>query len=256
MIAEKLKIFPLLILVAMLAFSVRLAEVVGGVRTLSSGSAMAEETAPKPDDAALAAPGEKKAPEEKPAEEATKETKAEETKEGDAKKAEPKKAEKKEAKAKTPDTIWKDAADSDVDSASAVKAEMFEDLAKRRDALDVREKELITREALIKAAEAELDRKYQELDTIRGEIKTLLTEQSEEEKARITSLVKIYEGMKPAQAANIFNTLDLDILVEVMTQMSERKLAPVLAVMDPERARTVTIMMAEQKKLPALPESN
>lgn len=264
MIAEKLKIFPLLILVAMLAFSVRLAEVVGGVRTLSSGTAMAEETAPKPDDAALAAPGEKKPAEEKAAEEKAAEEKAEdkpkeeaktETKD-EAKKEEPKTAEKKDSKSKVPDTVWKDAADSDVDSASSVKAEMFEDLAKRRDALDAREKELTTREALIKAAEQELDRKYQELDTIRGEIKTLLTQQSEEEKARITSLVKIYEGMKPAQAANIFNTLDLDILVEVMTQMSERKLAPVIAVMDPERARTVTIMMAQQKRLPELPESN
>ena len=83
----------------------------------------------------------------------------------------------------------------------------------------------------------------------------LLEDQSEEEKARIASLVKIYEGMKPKEAARIFDTLDLDILVNVVSQMSERKLSPVLASMNPERARTVTIMLAEQKTLPEMPEN-
>ena len=46
---------------------------------------------------------------------------------------------------------------------------------------------------------------------------------------------------------------DLDILVEVISRMSERKVSPVLAAMNPERARTITIMLAEQKSLPELP---
>ena len=55
------------------------------------------------------------------------------------------------------------------------------------------------------------------------EIQDLLKQQSEEEKARIASLVKIYEGMKPKDAARIFNTLDTDILLDVVGKMSERK---------------------------------
>ena len=62
--------------------------------------------------------------------------------------------------------------------------------------------------------------------------------------------------MKPKDAARIFDTLDLDVLVSVMSQMSERKLSPILASMNPERARTITIMLAEQKQLPQLPQSN
>jgi flagellar motility protein MotE (MotC chaperone) len=91
---------------------------------------------------------------------------------------------------------------------------------------------------------------------LRREIENLLQKQSEEEMARINSLVKIYQGMKPKDAARIFDTLDLDILVVVVSKMSERKLSPVLAAMNPERARTVTIMLAEQKQLPSLPQSN
>ena len=95
--------------------------------------------------------------------------------------------------------------------------------------------------------------KYKELLKLRSEIEDLLGQQSEAEKARIDSLVKIYEGMKPKDAARIFDTLDLDVLVAVMSKMSERKLSPILAAMNPERARTVTIMLAEEKQLPELP---
>lgn len=162
---------------------------------------------------------------------------------------------KKMAKADTEDDdfpIWRDPADDDP-SYEASKMEVFKDLAKRREGLESKEKNIQTREALLKAAEQELDRKYQELEQLRSELEGLLETQSDEEQKRIGSLVKIYEGMKPKDAARIFDTLDLDILVEVVAQMSERKLSPVLAAMNPERARTVTIMLAEQKQLPTLP---
>ncbi len=148
---------------------------------------------------------------------------------------------------------WRDASDEDI-GITSLKMEMYEDLVERRKALDQREKQLQTREALLTAAEMELDRKYQELNQLRRKIEGLLEQQSEEEKARIESLVKIYEGMKAKEAASIFDTLDLDILVLVLSNMSERKLSPILAKMNPERARTVTIMLAEQKQLPALPQ--
>lgn len=250
MFLDRLKVMPLLIVVAMMAFSVRFVEVVGGVSSIASGSALAEDVQ-KPDEAALEKPKADgvKAPAEKTAKAEVDATAASEKKDADPAKP----AVKKD---KTDEIIWKDAADSDIDASQSVKMEMFEDLSKRREAIDKREKDLMTREALLKATEHELDRKYQELETIRSEIKNLLVEQSEEEKKRIASLVKIYEGMKAKQAASIFNTLDLDVLVDVMTQMSERKVSPILAEMDPERARTITIIMAEQKKLPELPASN
>ena len=151
-----------------------------------------------------------------------------------------------------PDVEWRDASDQELDY-SNVRMEMFDDLSERRKMLDKREKELMTREALLRAAEKEIDRKYQELNGLRTQIEELLQQQSEAEQARITSLVKIYEGMKPKDAARIFDTLDLDVLLAVMAEMSERKLSPILAAMNPERARTITIMLAEQKKLPELP---
>ncbi len=147
---------------------------------------------------------------------------------------------------------WKGADDLD-DEYSEVKMELFTDLSKRRKDLEAKEKELTMREALLKAAQTELEQKTTELNTIKADIEELLKKQTEQEDKRIASLVKIYEGMKAKDAARIFDSLEMDVLMQVMTKMSERKSAPILAAMDPEKARSVTIMLAEQNKLPSLP---
>ncbi len=215
------KILPLLIIVAMISFSVRLTEVITGMSNLSA-SAYAKDAAQ----------------EQEPVAEAQK---------SNENSAAPEQIEGEDAQSPK----WRDASDSNLD-VEGIKLEMFEDLSNRRDRLEKLEKALQIREALLSAAEKELDRKISELDTLRNEIKGLLEEQGGQEAERIDSLVKIYEGMKPKDAARIFDTLDIDVLVRVMAKMSERKVAPVLAAMNAERARTVTIMLAEEKTLPVI----
>lgn len=134
---------------------------------------------------------------------------------------------------------------------SASEIEVLQSLSKRRDELEKREQTLAEREALMKAAEQEVDRKVTELNKLKGEIEKLLGQQATMEEDRIVSLVKIYEAMKPKEAATIFNTLDMDVLLSVVSRMNERKTSPILASMDPEKARIVTIKLAEQRKLPS-----
>jgi len=154
-----------------------------------------------------------------------------------------------------PSMEWRAAGDEDLEY-EAARMKLMEDLSERREELNKRERNLQAREALLRAAEQELERKYAEMSQLRQRIEKLLDQQSEQEKERINSLVKVYEGMKAKQAAAIFNTLDLDVLISVASRMSERKLSPVLAAMNPERARTVTIMLAEERQLPSLPAAN
>ncbi len=247
---RRFKILPLLVVVAMLSFSVRLADFYSGMSS-TSGSAMAAKSKSKAkaksggDDGGLehvdddyAAAEDKTSHGDEPGYEP-----AEEGEDHDK---------EDDNKMRDPDR-WRDAADEDL-SLTSIKIEMYEDLVARRKELDERSSQLQTREALLTAAEMELDRKYQELTHLRRKIESLLEQQSEEEKARVASLVKIYEGMKAKEAAAIFDTLDIDILLLVLSNMSERKLSPILAKMNPERARTVTILLAEQKQLPSLPQ--
>ena len=236
---KHMKLLPLLILVAALSFGVRFGEFVTGVSELP-GKAVAQQNM-------LDGNAQKKDMGEinKPSVEMPEPPSVEEPRTAPIKANEPEDVTQN----------WRDASEESLEF-SEMRMELFEDLVARRRALEERERELSVREALLKTAEKEIEQKYNELVSLRSEIQELLKEQSEEEKARIASLVKIYEGMKPKDAARIFNTLDLDVLISVVGRMSERKSAPILASMDPERARTLTIMLMEQKSLPNLSETD
>ncbi len=147
---------------------------------------------------------------------------------------------------------WTDPIDDDAEFPE-IKKEMYQDLLKRRQELDDKEKKISQREALVDAAQKEIDRKYGELESLKTEIQGLLKKQTEEEDMRISSLVKIYSGMKPKDAARIFNTLDMDVLLSVVSKMPESKSALIIANMDADPARTLTTMLAEQRKMPELP---
>jgi flagellar motility protein MotE (MotC chaperone) len=244
---SRIKIIPLLVMVAIMAFSVRLIDFSLGVSSLS-GSAMAEAAPerPKPppmDQAqditgALFGLGEKD--EDKDGEDDHGEMtddKADKAMDND------KAAMKKDAApAMAPkESKWRDAKDETM-GGDNVRRDVMGDIAKRRKMLDEKESSMVTREALLRASSQELEQKYKELLQLRTEIEGLLNKQSEEERLRIESLVKIYEGMKPKDAARIFDTLDLDVLVMVLSRMSERKLSPILAAMNPERRILVRVL--------------
>jgi flagellar motility protein MotE (MotC chaperone) len=133
------------------------------------------------------------------------------------------------------------------------EVQLLQELAERRTVLDAREQRLEEREVLLKAAEQRLVEKQSELTSTKEEILALLKQQDKQEKAKINQLVAIYENMKPKDAANIFNELEMPVLLQVIKNMKERKVAPVIASMSAEKARSLTKELADQRKLPALP---
>ena len=252
---KRLRLLPLLVVVAGMAFVVRIGDAVIQTRDLTGAAYAQEKSDEKKEEAA--------AKEEPKKEDAAAETPAEKIDEAKTEEAKTEGAPDKPAapgekpgKVDLPSTAapaWTDASDGDIDY-STLRKELYEDLLQRRQQLDEKEKVLGQREALLEAGEKEITRKFNELTGLRNEIQELLKKQSNEEDARIASLVKIYEGMKPKDAARIFNTLDMDIMIDVVSKMSERKSAPIIASMEADRARALTTLLAEQKKLPELPD--
>ncbi len=238
---RKLRILPILIVVASFGFIVRLGDTYIGLKSMS-GSAFAEE-AQRVEEKPVDKPEEKPAEnaEEKPQEPAAEEL-VKSNEEGN----------KKEISLPSTEPKWQDASDTEADN-SAIKGEIFQDLAKRRVEVEAKERKLDEREALLEAAQKELDKKVKEMEGLRDELKELLKEQTTEEATRIQSLVKIYSGMKPKDAARIFNTLDSDILLDVISSMPEAKSGAIMALMEADRAKAITTLLAEQKKLPEVP---
>jgi flagellar motility protein MotE (MotC chaperone) len=135
----------------------------------------------------------------------------------------------------------------------AVQLELLQRFSERREELDRRARELDQREALLVAAEKRIDQKVAELTELRTNIEGLLRQTNEKQQAQMESLVKIYESMKPKEAARIFEALEMPILLDVMERMREAKSAPILAAMDPMKAKEVTASLAERRAIPAPP---
>lgn len=127
---------------------------------------------------------------------------------------------------------------------------LLQRLADRRVELDAREKEIDQRTGLLKAAEERINDKIRQLQAFQETIEGLIKTYDGQQEQKMQSLVKIYENMKPKEAARIFEDLAMDTLLSVAERMKERKLAAVMAKMNPEKARDVTVELSRLRDLP------
>jgi flagellar motility protein MotE (MotC chaperone) len=120
-------------------------------------------------------------------------------------------------------------------------------LRERRQELDARDAALAVRESVLAAAEAKLSARVGELQALQKKLELLETARKEREDASWQGLVRLYEAMKPREAAAIFNDLEMPVLLQVVDRMKEAKAAPVVAAMQPDKARDLTARLAQMR---------
>jgi flagellar motility protein MotE (MotC chaperone) len=118
------------------------------------------------------------------------------------------------------------------------------ELRQRRQELDAREATVVEREATLAAAELRLNARVTELEAMQHKLEALEQAREAREDTSWQGLVKLYESMRPRDAATIFNDLDMKVLLGVVDRMKDAKAAPVLAAMQPDKAREVTSKLA------------
>lgn len=131
---------------------------------------------------------------------------------------------------------------------AAAERALLESLRARRAEIDARQAAATQREQLVTAAERRLAQRVEELAALQTRLETLERERAQREEAGLRGIVRLYEGMRPRDAATIFDDLDMPVLVPIVDRMREARAAPVMAAMRPERARALT---AELTKLRA-----
>ncbi|HVJ51085.1 MAG TPA: hypothetical protein VM689_01395 [Aliidongia sp.] len=131
---------------------------------------------------------------------------------------------------------------------SPAEVELLQELSKRRAELDQRADDLDRRELLLKATEQRVQENIDKLQQVQTQVDASLGKVDEQEGERLKSLVHMYEGMKPAEAARIFEQLDMPVLLQLMTHMKDQKTGPILASMATDKAKAVTIALAEKKQ--------
>ncbi|MDX2223540.1 MAG: hypothetical protein SFV21_12370 [Rhodospirillaceae bacterium] len=129
-------------------------------------------------------------------------------------------------------------------------------LAERREAIDQRERDLSQKEALVSAAEQRLDQKIVQMEDLEKELRALVEQYDAKKNAEIEQLVRIYTAMKPKDAARIFDNLDMGILVAVVTNMKESKVAPIISSMDADKARQLTEELSSRRQFPGLSQTS
>jgi len=132
------------------------------------------------------------------------------------------------------------------------EVKILQKLAVRRNELDRRSREIDLRETLLLAMEKRVKAKLAELKKYEAIVQGLLRKHEGEQDAKYRSLVKIYESMKPKNAALIFEELEMDVLLNVVERMRESRTAPILAKMAPKKARALTMELAARFNLPML----
>jgi len=134
--------------------------------------------------------------------------------------------------------------------ASASEVDVVNSLGKRRRELDARDSQLAIQANMITAAEARVDSKIAQLKQLQAQIAALLVQHDDAQKAQIASLVKTYSTMKAKDAARIFNSLPDSVLVPVAHDMKSDILALVMANMNSDSAKDLTVKLANKLALP------
>ena len=116
-----------------------------------------------------------------------------------------------------------------------------------RSPAEERESQVAAREAMIAAAEKRLGERLAELVAVQQRLQGIESGLKQRDEANWIGLVKLYEGMKPREAAAIFNSLEKPVLIEILDRMKPTKASPILATMDAERARQVTSDLAARR---------
>ena len=131
-------------------------------------------------------------------------------------------------------------------SVSPSERAILERLQSRRQELEARAREIDIRESLLKAAEKRVEARVEELKAVESRITAATNQKVEADAARFKGLITMYEGMKPKDAAKVFDRLEMSVLYEIASQIAPRKMSDILGLMSPEAAERLTVEMARR----------
>jgi len=129
---------------------------------------------------------------------------------------------------------------------SASERAILERLQQRRQELEARSREIDIRESLLKETEKRLENKVEQIKAFEANEKAARDQKTEAENARFKGIVTMYEGMKPKDAAKVFDRLEMSVLLEIASQIAPRKMSDIMGLMQPEAAERLTVELARR----------
>lgn len=152
------------------------------------------------------------------------------------------------AKANQPDVLptTKQPAAERLLSLSPGDIPLLQSLQERQNLLDAREQKLLQKEEELHQLKQYVEKKFNTLSMLRQEIGALIEEKEAFEARRFEHLVKVYEGMKPAEAAPLVERLNEETSVKLFYRMKEKKVSQILGFLKPDIAAHLSERLAAE----------
>jgi flagellar motility protein MotE (MotC chaperone) len=143
------------------------------------------------------------------------------------------------AKDKTMRAPSKDPAPCETEAVELLRARLRE-VNERQAELEQQAKDL----ALLKG---EIEERIKELKDLQSRLEGPAKAANDDYQARLEHLVGVYSSMEPASAATLLDKLDDATVVKIFAAMKSKKVAPILALMDTEKAARISSALSKIK---------
>jgi flagellar motility protein MotE (MotC chaperone) len=127
------------------------------------------------------------------------------------------------------------------DSLASMQSQTFFAIEKQKADLDEQKKKMSEQQDHVLMVEQELEKTRNDLTEERKKLEKLVGQSDELDKKRIKQLAKVYSAMRPEEAARILETLDDDLLINILGAMGDdRQKAKILSILSPDKASRVS----------------
>lgn len=130
--------------------------------------------------------------------------------------------------------------------------ELITQLRQRRIDLEERATQIDLQGRLLESTEKRINEKIGQLEQLEERIKSHLRLFEDKETEQLQSIVQIYETMKPKEAAPRFEALGLQTQLDLVQLMNPRRVAALMEKMTPQKASILTTELATKAQPPSI----
>jgi flagellar motility protein MotE (MotC chaperone) len=135
------------------------------------------------------------------------------------------------------------------DSLAVLHSQTFFALEKQKVDLEAEKKRMNEERERMLMVQQELEKTRNELTEERKKLEKLVGQSDELDKKRIKQLAKVYGAMRPEEAARILETLDDELLINILSSMGDdRQKAKILSTLSRDKAARISKKIGKSMK--------
>lgn len=117
-------------------------------------------------------------------------------------------------------------------------------LQKREEKISILEQSLREKEQVLEIASTEIERRIETLEISEQRLRATLTNASSAAKDDVDQLLKVYENMKPKDAAALFEAMEPTFAAGFLGKMRAEAAAGIMAGLNPQTAYSLSVILA------------